>query len=160
MDYSMYCPAHQNGAGVNRVRDFYTFTDLHQDFRDSAQPAPDMNRLPFKLGIFLLENEYRLKIWKKIKYIKNSHLITFLQRLGVKPKRGWRKVVLQEVLLLNAGHPLFAENLFRCLEENNLPTDEAMAAQHEVELELARRIGHADRWYTEYQEMIAFDEFQ
>ena len=73
---------------------------------------------------------------------------------------GWRKIQLQEVLLLNAGHPMFAEHLFQCLEDNSRPTREAMAPQHEVDLELQRRIGHADRWYQEYQDMIEFEEFQ
>ena len=74
--------------------------------------------------------------------------------------QGWRKIQLQEVLLLNAGHPLFADSLWRCLEEADWPMNEAIDPQHELEIERSRNFGHADRWYQAYVDADGFEEFQ
>ncbi len=162
IENSLYCRHHQGEKGgvLPKVSNYFNFADLNRTFLDAGMPTPNLDRLPFKVGIFLLENEFRGAIWKKIKNVKNTPLKNFCQRLGINTPAGWRKIQFQEALLLNAGHPRFAETLTWCLDEDGRPFDNPVPADYAAELQRQRTAGHADRWYQEYEAGIAFEEFQ
>ena len=69
------------------------------------------DRMPFKLGIFLLENEYRKEVSRRLNRVKKVPLKNLCLRLGVDVHAGWRKIEMLNAILRNAGHPRFAETL-------------------------------------------------
>ena len=121
-------------------------------------PSTTIDYLLYKLGIFLLENEYPEVVFKRIKRVKNAPLKTLCNRLGVEVHNGWRKIDMINAVLLNVGHPRFAETLMWCLDEDGQSFENPLTREHESELNLQRAIGVADRWYREYQ--AALDSFQ
>ena len=153
---SLYCEIHQDDAGgrSHKVDNFTTLQDLNRDFLNAGQEPVDTDRMPFKLGIFLLENEYRKEVHRRLKNCKKIPLKNLCLRLGVDVPGGWRKVEMQQAVLRNIGHPRFAETLTWCLDEDGQSCDNPLLWDHFSALSLQRTLGQTEEWHDEYLSRI------
>ena len=160
---SLYCADHQNEKGSipHRLPDYYGFSELTRDLAQ-ATPSQAVNyaRLPYKLGIFLKENEIRQDVFSKIESIKICNLKTMCTRLGIKTLTAWRKIEYQRAILLKVGHPCFEQALAWCLEEDDKSSVMATSEDHQTATMAERSFGVNQDWYNHFQAASSFEEFQ
>ena len=158
----MYCVGHQGTHEQShhpKMPDFYTVHDLNKDLNE-LNDFVNFTCLPFKLGIWLKENEIRKAVWERIQKVKVVPLKAMCGRLGIEVKSSWRKIEYQRALLTVVGHPGFEEALGLCLQEDGQRNDAAVSSDHAVTNRMERQYGVNREWWAKHEEAEAFEEFQ
>ena len=164
----LYCRGHQGKPETcehSKVPDFYTVHDLNRDL-NKWDDFVNFTNLPFKVGIWLKENEIRKAVFEKIEKVKVKPLKAMCKRLGLRPKDNWRKVEHQEALLTVVGHPLFEAALNSCLWEDGQiqsrtgTLDPNLDVDHAVNNRLDRQFGVNRMMWAQLQAAEEFEEFQ
>ena len=158
----LYCVGHQgthDQCNHPRMPEFYTIHDLNKDLND-LNDFVNFTYLPFKLGIWLKENEIRKAVFERIGKVKVLPLKAMCVRLGIEVESSWRKIEYQRALLTVVGHPCFKETLEWCLREDGQQSDAAVSSDHAITIRMDRQFGDNKEWWARHENANAFEDHQ